>query len=124
MRTDKSYMIVISHFKLYPALFPLKWLICIPNISPVRGNVVFETLHDFYRTAIKKYFSNWAFSTFQLVSLCSFSLSKNLIIIDIYIVFYDLICSQPHISTCCVTNPKTWQTLQVFHSLSLANWWR
>ena len=53
MRTDKSYMIVISHFKLYPALFPLKWLICIPNISAVRGNVVFETLHDFYRTAIK-----------------------------------------------------------------------
>ena len=33
--------------------FPLKWLICIPNISAVRGNVVFETLHDFYRTAIK-----------------------------------------------------------------------
>ena len=53
MRTDKSYMIVISHFKLYPALFPLKWLICIPNISAVRGNLVFETLHDFYRTAIK-----------------------------------------------------------------------
>lgn len=52
MRTDKSYMIVISHFKLYIALFPLKWLICIPNISAVRGNVVFETLHDFYRTAI------------------------------------------------------------------------
>ena len=52
MRTDKSYMIVISHFKLYTALFPLKWLICIPNISAVRGNVVFETLHDFYRTAI------------------------------------------------------------------------
>ena len=52
MRTDKSYMIVISHFKLYPALFPLKRLICIPNISAVRGNVVFETLHDFYRTAI------------------------------------------------------------------------
>lgn len=52
MRTDKSYMIVIPHFKLYPALFPLKWLICIPNISAVRGNVVFETLHDFYRTAI------------------------------------------------------------------------
>ena len=52
MRTNKSYMIVISHFKLYPALFPLKWLICIPNISAVRGNVVFETLHDFYRTAI------------------------------------------------------------------------
>ena len=52
MRTDKSYMFVISHFKLYPALFPLKWLICIPNISAVRGNVVFETLHDFYRTAI------------------------------------------------------------------------
>ena len=45
-------MVVISHFKLYPALFPLKWLICIPNISAVRGNVVFETLHDFYRTAI------------------------------------------------------------------------
>ena len=55
MRTDKSYMIVISHFKLYPALFPLKWLICIPNISAVRGNVVFETLHDFYRTAITSY---------------------------------------------------------------------
>ena len=53
MRTDKSYMIVISHFKLYTALFPLKWLICIPNISAVRGNVVFETLHHFYRTAIK-----------------------------------------------------------------------
>ena len=52
MRTDKSYMIVIPHFKIYPALFPLKWLICIPNISAVRGNVVFETLHDFYRTAI------------------------------------------------------------------------
>ena len=32
-------MVVISHFKLYPALFPLKWLICIPNISAVRGNV-------------------------------------------------------------------------------------
>ena len=47
------YMIVISHFKLYPALFSLKWLICIPNISAVRGNVVFETLHHFYRTAIK-----------------------------------------------------------------------
>ena len=45
-------MVVISHFKLYPALFPLKWLICIPNISAVQGNVVFETLHDFYRTAI------------------------------------------------------------------------
>ena len=45
-------MVVISHFKFYPALFPLKWLICIPNISAVRGNVVFETLHDFYRTAI------------------------------------------------------------------------
>ena len=52
MRTDKSYMIVISHFMPYPALFPLKWLICIPNISAVWGNVVFETLHDFYRTAI------------------------------------------------------------------------
>ena len=52
MRTDKLYMIVISHFKLYTALFPLKWLICISNISAVRGNVVFETLHDFYRTAI------------------------------------------------------------------------
>ena len=48
-------MVVISHFKLYPALFPLKWLICIPNISAVRGNVVFETLHDFYRTAIILY---------------------------------------------------------------------
>ena len=47
-------MVVISHFKLYPALFPLKWLICIPNILGVRGNVVFETLHDFYRTAILK----------------------------------------------------------------------
>ena len=47
MRTDKSYMIVISHFKLYNALFPLKWLICIPNISAVWRNVVFETLHDF-----------------------------------------------------------------------------
>ena len=58
MRTDKSYMIVISHFKLYPALFPLKWLICIPNISAVRGNVVFETLHDFYRTAIDYYIYN------------------------------------------------------------------
>jgi hypothetical protein len=45
-------MVVIFHFKLYPALFSLKWLICIPNISAVRGNVVFETLHDFYRTAI------------------------------------------------------------------------
>ena len=45
-------MVVISHFKLYPALFPLKWLISVPNISAVRGNVVFETLHDFYRTAI------------------------------------------------------------------------
>ena len=44
----------ISHFKLYTALFPLKWLICIPNISAVRWNVVFETLHDFYRTAINK----------------------------------------------------------------------
>ena len=32
--------------------FPLKWLICIPSISAVQGNV-FETLHDFYRTAIK-----------------------------------------------------------------------
>ena len=53
MRTDKSYMIVISHFKLYTALFALKWLICIPNISAVRGNVVFETLHDLYWTAIK-----------------------------------------------------------------------
>ena len=52
MRTDKPYMIVISHFKLYTALFPLKWLICILNILAVRGNVVFETLHDFYRTAI------------------------------------------------------------------------
>ena len=45
-------MVVISHFKLYSALFPLKWLICIPNMSAVRGNAVFETLHDFYRTAI------------------------------------------------------------------------
>ena len=45
-------MVVISHFKLYPALFPLKWLICIPNISAVRGKVVFEMLNDFYRTAI------------------------------------------------------------------------
>ena len=45
-------MVVISHFKLYPALFSLKWLISIPNISAVPGNVVFETLHDFYRTAI------------------------------------------------------------------------
>ncbi len=52
MRIDLSYMVVISHFKLYPALFPLKWLICIPNISAVRGNVVFETFHDFYRTAL------------------------------------------------------------------------
>ena len=50
-------MVVISHFKLYPALFPLKWQICIPNISAVRGNVVFETLHDFYRTAIIKFLS-------------------------------------------------------------------
>ncbi len=52
MRIDLSYMVVISHFKLYPALFPLKWLICIPNISADRGNVVFDTLHDFYRTVI------------------------------------------------------------------------
>ncbi len=52
MRTDKSYMTVISHFKLYPALFILKWLICIPNISAVRGNVVFEKPLEFYRTAI------------------------------------------------------------------------
>jgi hypothetical protein len=35
--------------------FPLKWLICIPNISAVRGNVVFEMLHDFYR---KQYIEN------------------------------------------------------------------
>ena len=55
MRTDKSYMVVILHFKLYPALFLLKWIISIPNISAVRGNVVFETIHDFYRTAIKNY---------------------------------------------------------------------
>ena len=48
-------MIVIPNFKLYTALFPLKWLICIPNISAVQGNVVFETLHDFYRTAITFY---------------------------------------------------------------------
>ena len=47
MRTDKSYMVVILHFKLYPALFLLKWLISIPNISAVRGNVVFETIHIF-----------------------------------------------------------------------------
>ena len=47
-------MVVISRCKLYPALFPLKWLICIPNISAVRRNVVFETLHDFYGTAIIK----------------------------------------------------------------------
>ena len=46
-------MVVISHFKLYPALFSLKWLISIPNISAVRGNVVFETIHNFYRTAIE-----------------------------------------------------------------------
>ena len=52
MRTDKSYMVVILHFKLYPALFLLKWLISIPNISAVRGNVVCETIHVFYRTAI------------------------------------------------------------------------
>ena len=45
-------MVVISYFKLYPALFSLKWLISIPNISAVPGNVVFETIHDFYRTAI------------------------------------------------------------------------
>ena len=45
-------MVVISHFKLYPALFHLKWLIYKPNISAVQGNVIFETLHDFYRTAI------------------------------------------------------------------------
>ena len=63
-------MVVISHFKFYPALFSLKWLICIPNISAVRGNVVFESIHDFYRTAIEKYifsvgklfFSSWALS--------------------------------------------------------------
>ena len=63
-------MVVISHFKLYPALFSLKWLISIPNISAVPGNVVFETIHDFYRTAIEKYifsvgklfFSSWALS--------------------------------------------------------------
>ena len=48
-------MVVISHFKLYPTLFPLKWLICIPNISAVRGNVIFLTLHEFYRTAIKNF---------------------------------------------------------------------
>ena len=59
MRTDKSYMVVILHFKLYPALFHLKWLICIPNISTVRGNVIFETFHDFYRRAIILYF-NWS----------------------------------------------------------------
>jgi hypothetical protein len=40
--------------------FPLKWLICIPNISAVRGNVVFEMLHDFYRTAIKFFSANEA----------------------------------------------------------------
>ena len=45
-------MVVISHFKLNLALFLQKWLICIPNISAVPGNVVFETIHDFYRTAI------------------------------------------------------------------------
>ena len=47
-------MVVISHFKLYPALFPLKWLICIPNILALRGNVVFEKPLEFYRTAIIK----------------------------------------------------------------------
>ena len=51
-------MVVILHFKLYPALFLLKWLISIPNISAVRGNVVFETLHDFYRTAIISFMEN------------------------------------------------------------------
>ena len=66
MRTDKSYMIVISHFKLYPALFPLKWLICIPNISAVRGNVGFETLHEFYRTAI---ITNLAHDGFLVVAV-------------------------------------------------------
>ena len=55
MRTDKSYMIVVPHFKLYPALFHLKWLIYKPNISAVQGNVIFETLHDFYRKAITFY---------------------------------------------------------------------
>ena len=84
MRTDKSYMIVISHFKLYPALFPLKWLICIPNISAVRGNVVFETLHDFYRTAIKFYIKtskhhiyNYKFS-FPMFLLLKRSSERNL----------------------------------------------
>ena len=32
----------------------------------------------------KSFFPYWVFSGFQLVSLCSFSLSKNFIIIDIY----------------------------------------
>ena len=48
-------MIVVPHFKLYPALFHLKWLIYKPNISAVQGNVIFEMHHDFYRTAITFY---------------------------------------------------------------------
>jgi hypothetical protein len=45
-------MVVIPHFKLYPAYFSPKRLVCKPSVSAVRGNVVFETLHDVYRTAI------------------------------------------------------------------------
>lgn len=78
-------MVVISHFMPYPALFPLKWLICIPNISAVRGNVVFETLHDFYRTAIIRFlviliFLGVSYLTIRAVSEdlheCIFALSR------------------------------------------------
>ena len=55
MRTDKSYMVVPPHFKLYLARFSLKRLVCKPSVSVVRGSFVFETLHNFYRTAIKPY---------------------------------------------------------------------
>ena len=89
MRTDKSYMIVISHFKLYPALFPLKWLICIPNISAVRGNVVFETLHDFYRTAIVFYQSVTNFSIILPVFLKGTSVIPVHYAFRLYWTFFD-----------------------------------
>ena len=70
-------MVVISHFKLYSALFPLKWLICIPNMSAVRGNAVFETLHDFYRTAIFVnvlfYFGFWSLAFGSSICHAEFS---------------------------------------------------
>ena len=53
MGTEKSYMVIICYFELYPTVPPKKkWLICTPAISAVPENDVLKILPNFYCTLI------------------------------------------------------------------------